>query len=304
MRTLLYKARTEPAELIILNSLNHRMQLSKFDQQNYSNLRKGFEGELLFDSLTNNLESDCLVLNNLLLKTNNQTFQIDTLIITNNLVYLCEIKNYEGDYYYKSDRLLTKDRLEISNPLIQLTRSESLLSQLLHKLNYTIPIQGLVIFVNPHFTLYQAPTDKPFIFPTQLDRFLKNLNSNQSKLQDQHKKLADKLANLHIEEINHQQIPLFNYQDLTKGILCTECSSSITKIEGMKCICTVCGNDELVETAVLRNIKEFKLLFPQKKITTNQIFEWCNIIPKKRRVQKILHRNFKQYSVRQWTYYE
>lgn len=100
MRTLLYKARTEPAELIILNSLNHRMQLSKFDQQNYSNLRKGFEGELLFDSLTNNLESDCLVLNNLLLKTNNQTFQIDTLIITNNLVYLCEIKNYEGDFYY------------------------------------------------------------------------------------------------------------------------------------------------------------------------------------------------------------
>ncbi len=302
--TLLYKARTEPPELIILNSLNHRMQLSKIEQQNYSNLRKGFEGELSFDTLTNYLENDSLVLNDLLFKTNNQTFQIDTLIITNNLLYLCEVKNYEGDYYYKSDRLLTLERLEISNPLIQLSRSESLMSQLLHKLNYTLPIKAFVIFINPHFTLYHAPADKPYIFPTQINRFISNLNSHQSKLQDHHRSLGEKLISLHIEEINNQQTPLFTYQELRKGILCTQCSTYIKKIAGMKCICTVCGREELVETAVLRNIKEFKLLFPQHKITTNQMFEWCDNIPEKRRIQKILQRNFNQYGVRQWTYYE
>ncbi|QCR31855.1 nuclease-related domain-containing protein [Lysinibacillus sp. SGAir0095] len=280
------------------------MQLSKFEQQNYSNLSKGFEGELKFDVLTSNLVNDCLVLNDLLLKTNSQTFQIDTLLLTNNLIYLLEIKNYVGDFYYKSDRLFMKDQLEISNPLIQLTRSESLLSQLLNKLNYTIPIQSFVIFINPSFTLYQAPPDKPFIFPTQLQRFISTLSSQPSKLKNQHKKLAEKLVSLHIEESNIKQIPSFDFQLLRKGILCSNCYSFITKINGMKCICTSCGNEELVETAVVRNIKEFRLLFPHKKITTNQMYEWCTVIPQKRRIQKILQRNFKQFGVRQWTYYE
>lgn len=58
---------------------------------------------------------------------NNTTFQIDSLIITHEKVYLYEIKNYEGDYFYQADKLYKKPRFEIINPLHQLSRSKALL---------------------------------------------------------------------------------------------------------------------------------------------------------------------------------
>src|ERR1700748_3760767 len=100
MRTMPYKSRTKSAELLILKSLNIRMNLSEKDKQHYFNLEKGYKGEVLFDSLTEKLHCECFILNDLLLNLNNSTFQIDSLIISPEAIYLFEVKNYEGDYYY------------------------------------------------------------------------------------------------------------------------------------------------------------------------------------------------------------
>jgi hypothetical protein len=81
MWNMAYKPRTESEELLILRSLNTRMNLSVKDKQHYFNLKKGYEGEEMFDTLTENLQCECFILNDLLLKTNNTIFQIDTLII-------------------------------------------------------------------------------------------------------------------------------------------------------------------------------------------------------------------------------
>ncbi|WP_390285435.1 nuclease-related domain-containing protein [Ureibacillus sp. GCM10028918] len=290
---MIIKSRSEPNELVILKALRNRMNLSKTDQQNYTSLKKGFEGELLFDLLLEKLECDCFVLNDLLLKTNNQTFQIDSLIIFSNVVYLLEIKNYSGNYRYKSEKLFQKEQTEITNPLIQLYRTESLLRQLFLKLNFNFSIQSSVIFINPEFTLYQAPLDIPFIFPSQLNSFIKSVNSHQSKLNEQHKKLAEHLSSLHIEHNPYQHCPPYNYQQLRKGMPCPACFSFSITITGKKCTCTSCGNTELVESAVVRNVKEFKLLFPDEKVTTSKMYEWCKIIESRRRILRILKKNFK-----------
>ena len=44
-----YKSRTKSSELLILKSLNTRMNLSVKDKQHYFNLKKGYEGEVEFD---------------------------------------------------------------------------------------------------------------------------------------------------------------------------------------------------------------------------------------------------------------
>lgn len=54
--------------------------MSKQDQYNLYTLNKGFEGELQFDALLEKLTCDCLILNDLILSLNNQTFQIDSLV--------------------------------------------------------------------------------------------------------------------------------------------------------------------------------------------------------------------------------
>ena len=301
---MIFKHRTEPSELVILKLLNNRMQLSKTHLQNYASLKKGFEGELLYDSKMEKLECDCLVLNDLLLKINNQTLQIDSLVIMNHVVYLLEIKNYTDDYLYKSEKLFQKDQSDITNPLIQLHRSESLLSQLFCKLNFRIPIQSFVLFINPLFTLYQAPLGLPFIFPNQINRFVERLNSHPSKLQEQHYKLGNSLLSLHITENSYHRCPPFHYKQLRKGILCTDCLSFTLTISGRECICTSCGNKELVESAILRNVKEFKLLLPHEKITTSSIYEWCEIIPSRKRILRTLKKNFKQIYISKKSYFE
>jgi hypothetical protein len=300
-----YKHRTKPAKLVILGLLNTRMDsLSDNDKQYYYNLKKGYEGEVMFDALTEELQCDCLILNDLLLKVNNTIFQIDTLIIFSDTISVYEVKNYEGDYYYESDRLYKKPKSEFSDPLNQLNRSESLLRQLLHNLGFTMPIDASVVYINPEFTLYQAPLNKPFILPTEVKRYLNKLNTTPSKLNGKHRMLADKLKSLHIEESPYQQIPSFDYGQLKKGITCAECSSFLISVEGRKCVCKNCGHQELVPAAVMRTVNELKLLFPHLKITTNLVHEWCKVVKSKKRIRIILENNFKIVGVRRWSFFE
>jgi hypothetical protein len=300
----LFKPRTESIELLMLKYLNTRMTLSDKDKQLYFSLKKGYEGEVMFDSMTEKLQCECIILNDLRLKINNTTFQIDTLMIISETIYFYEVKNYEGDYYYESDRFYKKPNTEFSNPLFQLNRSESLLRQLLHNLGYNIPINSSVVFINPEFTLYQAPQDKPFIFPTQINRYLKKLDMSPSKLNGWHKMLADKLISLHIETYPIKELPSYSYEQLRKGIVCEKCNSFSLLVKGTKCVCTECDHQESVSSAVLRNVKEFMILFPDLKITTNIIHDWCKIVKSKKRIRKILAKNFKMVGKNRWSFYE
>jgi len=299
-----YKPRTKSKELIILEILNDRMILDAKYKQHYFNLKKGYEGEMLFDSLTEKLQCECLILNDLLLEVNNTIFQIDSIIITGETIYLYEVKNYEGDYYYESDSLYKKPRLETLNPLHQLIRSKSLLHKLLLNLGFNLPITGSVVFINPNFTLYQAPLDKPIIFPTQVKNHLSKLSKISSKITEKHKNLADQLLSLHITDSPYEKIPPYDYNQLRKGMICPKCHSFSVTVGIKKCICRECGYEELVESSVLKGVKEFKILFPNEKITTILIHDWCQVVQSEKRIRNILLNNFSKVGSKRWTYYE
>ncbi|MEK5382139.1 nuclease-related domain-containing protein [Niallia sp. FSL W8-0635] len=198
---MLYKPRTVSPEIFVLNSLNLRLELSSNEKQYLANLQKCFEGEKMFDSLTENLIENCYIIHDLLLQTNNNTLQIDSTIITAEEIHLFEIKNYEGDYYYQNDRIFTMNHKEISNPLNQIRRNETLFQQILQKHGLeNKTITSFVVFINPEFTLYQAPLTLPFIFPTQIQRSLKRINHHSSKANKYQKQLAEKLTSLHINK--------------------------------------------------------------------------------------------------------
>ncbi|WHY69058.1 nuclease-related domain-containing protein [Neobacillus sp. SuZ13] len=301
-----YKPRFESKELKILRVLNKRMMLSEKDKQHFFTLKKGFEGEVMFDKLTEELQCECYILNDLLFKVNNTLFQIDSLIITSGRIFFYEIKNFEGDYFIEpnTNRLYKKPKKEYNNPLLQLIRSDSLLRQLLQNIGYNLPIEAQVVFINPEFTLYQAPLDSPIIFPTQLNSYMRKLDAIPSKLNGKDKLLADKLISLHIEENPYTVLPHYEFKKLRKGITCAVCDSFSIHVNGKICKCGVCGHEELVTVAVLRNVSEIRLLFPEMRITTNLIYDWCMVIELKRTIKRILVRNYKQIGVRQWTYYE
>lgn len=299
-----FKTRTEPAELTMLKLLNSRMKLADKDKKRLHNLEKGFEGELMFDALTEKLQSQSLILNDLLLETNNGKFQLDSSIIFQEKINLFEVKNYEGDFYFEDGKFYTLSKKEIQNPLHQLERSQSMLRQLLQNLGYKIPIEAYVVFINPAFYLYQAPINKPIIYSNQLPQFMKNMNMLSSNLNYRHIKLAEKLVSLHHNELPYDRLPPYEFGQLRKGPTCKVCNSFLMSIQGNKFVCNVCGCEELVASAVLRIVEEIKLLFPGRKITSNEIHEWCGVIGCKKRITRILRSNYTSLGAGQWTYYE
>ncbi|MFD1851551.1 nuclease-related domain-containing protein [Oceanobacillus bengalensis] len=300
---MLYKSRSKSKELRTLEFLSKRMNLSEKDKQHYLNLSKGYEGEVAFDSLTEKLQCDCLILNDLLLKVSNTTFQIDSLIIVSGKIYFFDVKNHEGDYYYDSDKFFKIPQFEIVNPLYQLSRSETLLRQLLLNLKFNLPIEASIVFINTSFTLYQSPLNKPIIYPTQINRYLNKLNTIPSKLNEKHKILAEKLVSLHMDESPFTQLPSYHYDQLRKGITCFHCHSFSILVKGRKCICRDCGFAETVDVAVMRSIREFIFLFPDQKITTNIIHEWCHVIDSKQKIRNVLDKNFTMVGENRWAFY-
>ena len=168
------KLRVASNALRILRSLNTRMNLSANDKKHYLKLEKGYQGEEIFDQLTAKLQCDMYILNDLCLEFNHSVFQIDTVIISQKAIFPIEIKNYEGDYIYDSEefRRISSDH-EITNPLNQLKRSNSLFRSLLKSLKINLPIDGYVTFINPEFTLYQAPSKYVNNFSNTIKSFFK-----------------------------------------------------------------------------------------------------------------------------------
>ncbi|WP_323741860.1 hypothetical protein [Salinibacillus xinjiangensis] len=133
---------------------------------------------------------------------------------------------------------------------------------------------------------------------------MKSLNGVTSKLTEKHKKLANQLLLAHNNTFPFKQIPAYEYDQLRKRISCSKCHLFSVSDEKTKCVCHDCGYEEPATSAVIRSVKEFKLLFPNEKITTKIIHDWCQVVQSKKRIRRILTSNFKIVGVHQWAYYE
>lgn len=296
---------TPSKELRMYTSLHPRMNLSASQKRQYDNLNKGYLGELKFYDLLNKQHStNRLALYDFLLESNETEFQIDSLIFHHNTIFPLEIKNFGGDFYFEENNwYVVNSKKEIRNPLLQLQRTEFLFKQLLHKLHVKMEVKPYLVFVNEAFTLYQSPIGPPIIYPTQLKRFIKHLNDNSQNLTAQHRNLANKLISLHIKESRNSRLPEYEYNQLKKGVVCKSCSGFLYQITTMQLKCQTCNREEKVESAIMRSVADFHLLFPSRKITTSIIHEWCAGIILKRRVQDILLRNMTLIPNGRYSYY-
>jgi Nuclease-related domain len=280
-----------PEELRLFQYLETRFHLSEGDRQYLLNMIKGYEGEQLFAELLRDQEDTWTIFHDVILEWNNTMFQIDTFIIFRNKIYLFEIKNYEGDFYIENDVWYSSSNKEIKNPLLQLSRCESLLRQLLQHHGFRIPIESYIIFINPEFTLFQATMKLPIILPTQLKRFLSQLKTaHQSTSSNQ--RLAELITTLRKDKSPYTKIPSYTFDELKKGIICNVCSSFEIISKNRQLICRNCGSREGVDSGVLRTTLQFKTLFPNEKITSKVIYDWCQIIDSRKTISRVLAKYF------------
>lgn len=287
---MLFSPRPEKLELILLRYLKPRMEFSYEQALSYTNLAKGYEGELKSDSWLKGLTDKWLILHDLLFEYYGSKFQIDTLIIAFRKIYLLDVKYFEGDYLIKDDKWYNPAGVLQKNPLHQLERCETLLTKLLLNLGHHYEIESYLIFNNPEFHLNTTSINPAIIFPAQLNRFLRKLNVKPIKLHQKHYQLAQDLVDHHQEESPYSRLPQYSYEKLKKGIICP--NNCNTFYSDKRMICKNCGYKEGVDAAVLRSVEEYSLLFPDRKITVDSIHEWCGGLKSKKAIRRVLSKYY------------
>ncbi|MEH7109102.1 nuclease-related domain-containing protein [Bacillus sp. JJ1764] len=277
------------------------------DFGNYCYKAASNKGEVLFDELAmERIQMSVLMLNDLLLEQNHSYFQIDSLLVTQGMIHLFDVKNFEGIYVYKDDNFyLLGSNNDLQNPLEQLKRCERLLRKRLQENGINLPIKSHLIFINPKFTLLQAPLNETIILPTQLDHFFEKMNRIQANVTEKHVTISEKIMTYHKGEYPLVNVPTYTKSTLKYGNYCLKCHSFDVSVVGVgKLVCIECGFEESADQAVLRCVEEIGLLFPGEKIMTNLVQHWCGGAFSKKVICRVLKGNYTIKGYGQWTYYE
>lgn len=304
---MIVKERKKPHRLEIMELLANRMNLTREDINRLYKWKKGHRGEAIyFDPLTRQLTCDCLILNDLFLEVRGKSCQLDSLLIAEGELIIHEVKNFEGEYYYQNGKMYYgRSGKEVYDPLYQIRNAESIIRQLVDQLGYHFTVKKYIVFVNPNFTLFEAPRNSGLILPTMIKSHFAALNKMPSRLFQTHYQFAEEVKALHKEGYSLHNVPYYEEELLKKGVTCSNCGQFVTDFTNKRsCVCSHCSNYELVTKTILRLARECYLLFPDKKITVSLIYKWCNCQISARRIWYTLNKYLKVKGRGKGTYYE
>ncbi|MCC5896093.1 MAG: NERD domain-containing protein [Alkalibacterium sp.] len=283
------KKREKPHALCVMESLSIRGALSSKERLYYSHLVKGYEGEYFFDVLVEKTLKEYILLCDLVFKVNGTIFQIDSLVVTNNKLYVYEVKNYEGEYQMNQSSLIRcAVGTEVLNPLIQLQRSTILFKQLLAQMNIKTPLESYIVYINQNFTLYQAGPHPQIILYSQLSTHFKSITESSKPLNEGCLSMSKLITSKNIGDSPYQDLPDYGYKTLKKGIYCPECFTFFNQLKGRMCICSKCGYRETAYANVHRHVMEFNKMLPDIRPSTKTIFDWCNGMHSMYRIRSVL----------------
>lgn len=303
---LMFSKPRKPVSLQILEALKKRKVLSVEEQSTYKRLSSGYSGEKRFANLLKSeFHNPAIPLFDLNLTVNGSECQLDCILIFQNELLLLDIKNIQGDFFIKNDSLhFVKETKEIQNPLHQLKRAEILLMEFLTQQQIPLKIKSYLIFVHPEFHVYQAPHHLPIIYPGQIHRFISGLHHYPYELQKRHQIYAQRLMNAHLPISKYEQLPIYEYQQLRKGIFCHHCDYfMVIGNSSRQLTCKKCGKGEPVDSAIIRSVTEFDLLFPDEKITVERVNHWCNQIIPKSSIKRVFSKTLKIKGYGKGSYY-
>lgn len=280
-----YKKRTKSKLLKTYELLSSRMDLASDDYAYYLELQKEYEGAEQFDELTENFEGHCLILNDLQLEMRWETFQIDALHIFSDRLVLYKIVNYEGLHLWEELKLTKVGEGVLENPALEMLETRIRLGLQLLDWGVTMKVYGFVVYINPEFTLYNAPSDEQLLLPSQIPGYFRELNAD-AVLTTEQTELADRLLGLNNPDFRIR-MPEYHFEQLRKGIPCSACGELLETYSGRHQNCGNCGKSVNVKTAIKTGISDFRLLFPKEPVTASRMAEWCGA-GKSDRVYRVL----------------
>ncbi|QSS98912.1 NERD domain-containing protein [Pontibacillus sp. ALD_SL1] len=197
-----------------------------------------------------------------------KAFQIDTLILTDQLAIILEVKNISGIIEFDStfDQLIRKlqGREErLPNPLAQVGRQRRQLANWFASHNIFIPIKCFVVMTHPSCVLKASEINPHQHTITHVENLQQKIIKLEAEYISEHKlpSIINKIIlNAHtplgpIDVLNKYGI---HYDDLRKGVECPRCLSSPMKWMRRRWRCSSCYF--FSSDAHLRTISDYFLL--------------------------------------------
>lgn len=274
--------------------LNGKKNVSSQEARRYDQIFKGYLGERRLEEILLQLDqSRVFPLFNLLYEINGSEFQIDVVLLTSNTIYLLEVKNFTGDYIIENNKIYSlHSRTQIYNPLHQLERTEYLFKKLLDNFNIKMKISSHVVFINPRFVLYGAQVQSPFLFASQVERFLKRIVDATRPLTQKIYVLAEKLSKASNQSSIYNRFPKINKSEIKKGTYCIHCFQSLERKGITSFHCKNCNKQFKNEEIILQIVYQRYVLFPEDQVTVGKVAGWCNHKISKPTIRRILTDHF------------
>ncbi|SES87353.1 Nuclease-related domain-containing protein [Oceanobacillus limi] len=277
--------RTKPHVLLcyeaLFRELKPKFRNNKTLQENYSNYLAGYRGEKYADyTISMYQQNSTLVYPGLRLTNGPFAFQIDSLIISEQVIFIIEIKNMKDELEYdsKTHQFIQKDgnkKKGYKSPILQAESQKANLQRWLqNNAMPPIPIETLVVVSNSSAIIINSQED-PSVFdklihlevlPSKLAQLYSSYNK---KYYDQNmlKLLNDKLLQgntpLKVDLLTQLGI---NDNHLVKGIVCYNCDHFPLIREKRTWICPKCKKTN--KKAHERKILDYFLL--HNSTITNQ----------------------------------
>ncbi|MBP1969213.1 DNA-directed RNA polymerase subunit RPC12/RpoP [Virgibacillus natechei] len=166
------KKRTKPLILkkyeLLLPRLHINFPRLPDMQHEYNKRKKGYKGELQVDYHLETLPPEFTILQDVCLQVQGRTFQMDNLVITQQAIYIVDVKNYNGTIIFDTtfDQFTRDDgkvEMGFSHPITQVELQQSNLQQWLLERNLpNIPIYYFIAISDPS-TIIKVEGDKEII---------------------------------------------------------------------------------------------------------------------------------------------
>lgn len=309
MELLNVQFRTKPYAVLtheaLFRNLKPKYRNNDFINSGYLKELAGYRGERDVDyKISLYPLRNSYVIQGIRLRNGPHHFQIDTLILTRNLIIILEVKNIKGELEYDPDfqQLTQKVGTEvkgIKNPIFQVEAQKRNLEAFLHEMNlFNIPIEYLVVISDPK-TILRCKQQNQEVFDKMIHAESLPLYLDKLVAQYQHERMdITTLQKLHQHLLNNQSphqpqlLKKFavNTQHLIEGIPCPNCQHYPMIRANRKWFCTTCQTSS--KDAHIQVILDYFLLH-KTTITNKECRKLLHITSKKVAYRLLMAMNLK-----------
>lgn len=268
-------SRRMPMKLKFYNALVVRKELTSDEIYNMRILKKGYEGECLYDKIFDEITHENIyIMRDVYLNIGGTVSQYDSIIITENHVTMNEIKNISGDYRFENNKWFKDSRELTNNVYAQLSRAKGKLMKLREDYHLDFEVKGDLVFLNDDFRL---STENEYIWEVTVLR--NHLRSYFRQFKNE--ELGNNANNI-VRLIKNQIVedPYFNESadifKIRRGLYCGQCNSFDLNKGRFQLTCSHCGTVESSETHLFRAMSDYQTLFQKQPMTRNSLLHFID----------------------------